>query len=284
MRTRIGARLRQARPPISDGWAASQEGRNVLRDVLRTPRGTPVTATGGRRSHVITLVAVLGAAVAVTAVLAIPRLVGSPDESTVTAAALDTYRPGDVAFFDHIQVGGPAAEEVEFYESLSAGSVAASAVIAAEVVDVRETRVITGEIATDQVPMYGVALRPVEVLAGSLRGEYSEELTVEFVGDQANLAQKIDDMKATMPQGQSVWFLRYKGEGVNPVDRPLSANEQETLEGDEQYYRLTSSQGLFIQGKEHVIDPVAAADPESMAAEAESYDTMSQLVRSLRNK
>lgn len=230
----------------------------MANDVLGPPRGTGEEPDWRRRHRGIALVAVVVAAVAVIAGVAIPRLFGP---------ALDVYRPDDVAFFEQIEVGGPAAEEAERYESLSAGRAAADAVVVAEVVDVQRTRVIVGEVDTDRVPMFGVVVRPVELVAGKLPNAYADELTVEFMaGDRPD--QEVERLRADLPEGRSVWFLRLEN------DNPEAA---------EQYYRLISSQGFFVQGEENVVDAVSGVEPRGMAEEGESYGDLSSLVRLLRD-
>lgn len=112
----------------------------------------------------------------------------APESRVPSAAELDNYRPGDLAFFNELKLHGaltfaPPAD-------LAVAARQSTAVVVADVVDVRHTRTIVGDTPSDQVPKIGVVLRPVEVLHGKLRPELAE-VVVEFILPEGNLANEV---------------------------------------------------------------------------------------------
>lgn len=211
----------------------------------------------------------------------------------------DTYRAGDIAFFGGERSGGGAVSEVEHYDSIESAAKAASAVIVAEVIDVRHTRTVYGEERSwDRFHMVGLVLRPVEVLRGDVPDELAQELTVEFmhtVGppDTSDPRDVVERQKASLPEGRSVWFLRSKAEEGERLKaylakegKELTEQEIAMMEAEKPYYRLTSSHGLFVQGEHHVVNPVAfhqEATANTMLADGESYRKLSELIAAIRD-
>lgn len=212
------------------------------------------------------------------------RLAGRPTPSAPSATSpttvpdLDRYDAAAAAFFAPFAATG-GGSEAEHYASLRDAYRAASVVVVAEVAGVRVTRTLNAG-TPDAVTYVGVVLRPVEVLRGALRDPAAREVVVEFLGDPASAA-------ATVPGGYGVWLLRNKGDlppGVTP--KPGAPPNDEAA-----YYRLVSSQGLFVQGDGHVTNPVRerpGPEPggprDAVAREAESFGTLSALVAHLRGR
>jgi len=232
-----------------------------------------------------------GSVAAVTAAIAIAagtaavvlrdRTDSRPAENTVAAPDVDRYDPRAEAFFREYAPGS-GATEAEHFASLSDAYGSATVVLLAEVTDVRPTRTVPAG-SPDAVTYTGVVLRPVEVLRGELRG--SGPVVVEFAGPT----------DAAAPGGFGVWLLRNKG------DVPFGAAPKPGAPANDEsaYYRLVSTQGLFVQGRTHVVNPVReratpeigapSSDPEAngprdpVAREAESFATVSALVAHLRS-
>ncbi|MFC7216847.1 hypothetical protein ACFQLX_01470 [Streptomyces polyrhachis] len=230
------------------------------------------------------VVAVCAAAVVAAGVVVGVQSFGGDDGSSGTGGTVSAAE-----FYAPLAFGG-SMREVEHYDSLADAADAADAVVIAEVAGVKETRLIEGD-GSDRLSMLGVVIRPVEVLRGSLPASDEEELTVEFIGGSADLDQTVAEMKAALPEGRSVWFLRAKAEegkrhldelkqaGTTPSDQELAA-----IEGDKPYYRVVSSQGLFVEEGANVVNPVAAEDAEAdpMITEGEKYTELSELVAHVR--
>jgi hypothetical protein len=68
-----------------------------------------------------------------------------------------------------------------------------------------------------------------------------------------------------LPKGLAVWFLKSKG------DPPAAP-----------YYVLSSSQGLYLQGKDHVVCPTALTNPGAMVAELEAKRHLSEVAEAVR--
>jgi hypothetical protein len=278
--------LRSARPPAHDGWHDTDEGRQILAHILSTTpkEETHMTPPTRRRPARMALIAA-GAVAATTAValLAGPQLFDQDD----TAAGKG--KQSALAFFEPLRFG-TGMREVEQYDSLDAAAEAASAVVMAEVVDVRMTRVIEGE-GGDRLYMIGVIVRPVEILDGALGEASQQQLTVEFTGGGEDPAAAVEQMKSQLPERESVWFLRSKAEEgerlleeLKQAGRTPSADWVRAVKGDRPYYRVVSSQGLFVQDEQDVINPIVGEDgtSDTMVAEGEKYDEVSHLADHVR--
>ncbi|MDT0489225.1 hypothetical protein RM717_01735 [Streptomyces griseus] len=243
-----------------------------------------MTSPARRRPARTGLIAV-GALVATTAValLAGPQLFGQDG-----TAGSEGQRSAS-AFFEPVRFG-TSMRETERYDSLKAAAEAASAVVTAEVVDVRTTRVIEGE-ESDRLYMIGVVIRPVEILNGALDEASRQQLTVEFIGGSEDPAAAVERMKSTLAEGESVWFLRSKAEeGKHHLEELKQAGSTpspdvvEAIEGDRPYYRVVSSQGLFVQEGQEVVNPLVSEDETSnvVVTEGEKYDKVANLADHVR--
>jgi len=194
------------------------------------------------------------------------------------ADEIDLYQPGAADFYRSFRMEG--ARSAEYYETLKEAVPAASAVVVAEITGIKQTRIIQGEMADDRLPMIGVILRPVDVLAGQLPPEFAAELTVEFIGsdDPATL----DRLKADLPAGhRGLWFLRHKTAGI-PGKAPVRVQPAEAA-----YFRTVSPQGLFVQGPSTVDSPLVETDGDvgrldDMSAEGRRFTRLSELVGEVR--
>jgi hypothetical protein len=282
--------VRDVRPPEPPEWHTTEDGRRILARVLRRARdeeSETVTSETRRRSAPRKLIAI-GAAVATAAVALLvgPQLIDS-DERT-DSASVSQPRAG---FFDPLRFGS-GMREVEHYDSLNAASSAASAVVLAEVVDVRATRVIVGE-GKDRIHMAGVVLRPTEVLNGRLNSTSDARITVEFMMGSENPSRSVELMKSQLPSGTSLWFLRSKAEegarhlaDLRKAGRTPSADARRAMAAEKDFYRVVSSQGLFVQSGQDVTNPIVNTDEgaDPMVKEGERYTQVSQLARDVRGK
>ena len=158
-------------------------------------------------------------------------------------AGVDRHRAGDVRFFAAFRY--PEAAEAEVYGTLDDSLRGADAVVLGRVTDVRVTRLVGDP--DDRIPMYGVTVEPHEVLRGSLPAAHARGVVVEFV----SAAASAEELRRALPDGYAVWVLRNKASlapGVVPKAPPP------TYERD--WYRLVSSQALFVQGERHVVNPL----------------------------
>lgn len=169
---------------------------------------------------------------------------------------VDRYRAGDLAFYEAFAY--PEGAQVEVYTALDDMLTQATAVVLAQVTDVRITRVV-GPTPAEALPYVGVTIRPVEVLSGALPARHSAALTVEFV----SVAGAVDELRAMAPGGYAVWVLR------NKAELPAGFAKGTPPVAERDYYRLVSSQGLFVQGETHVVNPLAHEDGPEIPIEGD---------------
>jgi hypothetical protein len=180
------------------------------------------------------------------------------DTAVNAPQSIDGFRRADLAFY--AEFAYPEADEAEYYGSLDEALTGATAVVLGQVTGVRVTRLV-GESATDAVPYAGITIRPVEVLRGSLPAEQTDALTVEFVTG----GTEVDRLRTMLPGGHGIWVLRQKGE-IRPGVTPKAQLQQ----NEHGYYRLVSSQGLFVQGESHVVNPLEHGDGAEIPLPGES--------------
>ncbi|MFC6884235.1 MULTISPECIES: hypothetical protein [Actinomadura] len=213
-------------------------------------------------------------------VTATPHRTAMARGAAVADAELDAYRSENVRFFNRFRM--PGALLVKPPRDLAAGARKATAVIVAEVADVRRTRVVGPSEA--RVPMTGVVLRPVETLHGRLRPELNE-VVVEFLGEATvDSPNPVAALRASLPRGKSVWFLRWQGTPPNvskPGARPIPAESKA-------FYDVISLEGgMFTQGARTVVSPIAAesgdpAGPPTMRKDGERLRKLSELAKKVR--
>ncbi len=269
-------------------------------------RSRPAAATEGGRVSRRTLligaggvaaVAAVGVGVGVSQRSATPSAAPPPGAAAAAAPAadalpearaLDAYHAGDAAFFGRFKLEG--AIELERYATVEAMASAASVVTVGRVQDVVHTRTITGE-GSDRVTMVGLVIEP-QVVKGSVKSASRERLVVEFLGGDSSAAASVARLKAELPQGYAVWFLRSKAEEVaayraemKRLGRKITAADAARLTQDARYYRLVSSQGLYLQGSKEVENPVVDThDPgnKALLKRTDRIDRLSQLVNTVR--
>jgi hypothetical protein len=194
----------------------------------------------------------------------------------------------DLAFFDPTVLPGAALARPP--GDLTEAVAASTAVIVAEVVDVRPTRTLAGETDRDTLEVLGVVLRPVEILHGAVPAERGE-VVVEFLtatGRDAALAS----MRSSIPQGEGVWFLQTADIGQL---RELSVDGPAGRDGH--YYHVTHLRGgVFVQGEGQVVAGPWPSEPDhprepgerdssqlpSMATDGERFASLDELIAHLR--
>lgn len=195
------------------------------------------------------------------------------------AEALNQYPPGDASFYDPLAWG--QFMEAEWFGSVEEAARSASVVVVAEVTDVYVATKTDG-VEDDPSDMYnlGIDLRPIEVVKGELPPKYRERLTVDrpLAGTETPVDQLVEEMRANLPAGPAVWMLRNETEFI----KAMKGREPTVSEARGPDYWLVSSQGLFIQGVQHVENPIVGYE-EPMVHEGEDYERLSKLVEYVRN-
>lgn len=203
-------------------------------------------------------------------------------------SALDRWHPGAARFYRELM---PHAgdSEMAHHKTLRQLTMDASAVVIAEPGEVFETRTIVGE-GTDRLTMVGLRLKTVDLIRGKLDVSYQGSTVVEFVGGSAGSAAALETVRELPPDGAAVWFLRAKQEGATEreslrkrLGAKGSTREASVLEEDKPFYRLVSSQGLYIQGRQAVENPLLPDDHhDEVVEEAASSERLSSFKQRLQ--
>ncbi len=139
--------------------------------------------------------------------------------------------------------------------------------------------------------MIGVTVHVDEVIRGHLNGGEDDDIVVEFLGGSSDPTKGLDQMR--LPDAKSVWFIQSKAEGASERRRKVEAAGQSWTDLNEQvaradapYYRLISSQGLFVQGEQSVVNPLGrdADEDAGMTADGEARKRMSDLISAVRSR
>jgi hypothetical protein len=108
---------------------------------------------------------------------------------------------------------------------------------------------------------------------------HTQELIIEFMGGA-------DPTK--YPRGKAIWFLHRKGTATRHLKSPPPVDPAER-----DLYRVLSSQGLFIQGEDGVVAPLAekhepteaqatAGTPADAAVDGEQSQKLSDLAARIK--
>jgi hypothetical protein len=234
-----------------------------------------------RRALIAGAVIVAAGAVAAGGVLGRRYFLSGVDDAT-----LDTFHRSDVEFFTRMRM--PGALDV-IPPSLTEAIKMSSVVLVGEIVDVRTTEPVTGEVPTDKVYGVGFVVRPLEIVQGSLPLRFRDELTLDLMFGATDPTGSLDKIRAALPKGPTVFFLRSGEDAVNNLidywekkGKPVRGGTAR-LDRDRQYYGLVSHAGILVQGPDRVLTP--AWEPElieGMVEEARSYEKLSDLVAYLR--
>jgi len=253
---------------------------DIAASVIRARRRTltrQILAIGGAAVAVLALAA--GAVVLVGEALAPSS--GSPPTATASPAApgaIDWYDPRDLEFYrqfrwDAVSLARPP-------EDLSAAVEQSTAVVLAQIVDVRATR----RVGDPAIAMSAFVLRPVEVITGRLRPELAGVVEVEFFGlpaDPAGLAE----MRTSLPKGLALWFLRWLGEPAATV-KPGAPSVSGVA--DLTRYTTVHPTMVFASGTDGVYSAFFLDQPTFTAKDAPNealrLARLSELVADLRNR
>ncbi|MEQ4206263.1 hypothetical protein [Actinopolymorpha sp. B9G3] len=249
-----------------------------------TRSGVPETASRSglkRRALIAGAVVVAAGAGAAGGVLGTRYFLLGVDDSV-----LDTHHRSDAEFFAQMRMSG-ALDVIP--PSLTEAIKMSSVVLVGEIVDVRATEPVTGEVPTDKFYGVGLVVRPLDVVQGSLPLRFRDELTLDLMFGATGPTGSLETIRAGLPQGPAVFFLRSGEDAANNLiehwekrERPVPGGTAR-LDRDRQYYGLVSYNGILVQGPDHVLSP--AWEPElidGMAEEARTYKKLSDLVAYLR--
>jgi hypothetical protein len=213
---------------------------------------------------------------------------GQPSSTPVAPAAaseakasdLDTYRGGDLAFFERFKLEN--ALTLPPPASVSVAAEQSTAVVLAEVADVENGQTIVGDGTHDVMAKVGVVLRNVEVLDGALQPELKGRVVVELMLPDGADKVGIESLKTELPSGKSVWFLHWLGSP--PAVAKLKPGAVARPAHEQQLYGLISMQGVFVQGSDRVVSAVAEEHGPSadMATDGAQFKKLSELVTKVR--
>jgi hypothetical protein len=190
------------------------------------------------------------------------------------ATGLDVYRAADSQFYLRLVPEGAVLTRPP--ANLNEAVKEASAVVVAEIADIKLTRIVA------DTQMVGLVLRSPEVLQGSLK-HGTGDVVIEFLfGRPDEASQALSGMKSSLPAGKAVWFLRWQGEPpkVQKTDRPKSTV------GNPDLYNVLHLHAVFLQGQNGVVsafrEPDEPAPTEGVAASVSKHAKLSDLVRDVR--
>jgi hypothetical protein len=195
------------------------------------------------------------------------------------AADLNTYHAQDAKFYDSMRGKTTGALLAPPPATVKAATEEATVVVSAKIGEVAAQRVI-GDVQTMRV-----VLTDVDVLHGKLEPSLGDKVPVElFLGEPVNVDSQIKAFQSALPEGYSIWFLRWQGDkaavtkpGANPAEDPA----------DPSLYAVIHRQAVFAQGPKGVISAIAERDPEGHAmpglqAQAEKLSRLSDLADQVR--
>lgn len=142
--------------------------------------------------------------------------------------------------------------EVEHYDSLDAMTSGSEAVVLGKIVGVSLSRTFGGPEDAELIHLAALEVSASRVLAGRLT---STAMTI-VVEVTVPGGRNIEDLQATIPTEEAIYFLRNKG--TEASDLGFSPEE---IEAEAPYYRLVSSQGLIRNLEGAALPPEAAEDP-----------------------
>jgi hypothetical protein len=211
------------------------------------------------------------AASASAAAAATPPAPAAQQAPLPSAAELDAYRPADLSFYRALQLEGAAVVRPQSLPELQKQS---TVVVLARVVGAEQSRVVHG------TSVLAVVLRPQRVLGGRLQAD--GDLRVETLGlGPQTPEQQVAELRAGLPQGLAVWFLRWQG--TPPPRTKPNSPPPGPLPTDPHLYAMTHAYAVLVQGKGAVVAPLAGDDggPVGFLADIRAYRTMSGLVHRL---
>ncbi len=197
----------------------------------------------------------------------------------IAATDLDRHYPEDSKFYgpmaasmEGVLLGRPPAD-------VPAATKESTVVVAARVDQLSAQRII-GDVQT-----IGVQLTDIEVLSGKLEPSLNGAVTVELtLGEPVNVEKQVDAFRAALPKGYGIWFLRWQG-----AKKPVTKKEANPAEdpADSSLYGVVHRQAMFIQGADHVVNPITEHSLEGrslpgLQRNAEAFPKLSDLANKVR--
>ncbi|MFB9358920.1 hypothetical protein [Actinoplanes nipponensis] len=199
--------------------------------------------------------------------------------SGTPAAELNTYHARDAKFYDSMRGKTAGALLAPPPATVKAAADKATVVVSAKIGEVAAQRVI-GDVQTMRV-----VLTDIDVLHGKLEPSLGDKVPVElFLGEPVNVDSQIKAFQSALPEGYSIWFLRWQGDkaaitkpGANPAEDPA----------DPSLYAVVHRHAVFAQGPKGVINAIAERAPDGRAmpglqAEGEKQTKLSDLADQIR--
>jgi len=191
--------------------------------------------------------------------------------NAVAPADLDRHHPADMGFYDALRVDGallapPPADVAAAVED-------STLVVVATIADVSPARVI-GDLQT-----VGIRLDVVEVLHGEVRPEPGGPVVVEYpVGSPATVDSRVAALRGWLPEGATIWFLRWQGVRRPPVS---------TDPADPRFHSMIHMHAMFAQGQDKVVNPLGEHDTgfrslPGLQADGERFARLTELAARIR--
>ena len=195
----------------------------------------------------------------------------------VDAASLDRHRPSDLRFFDALRMDGALLTRPP--ADVRAAAQQSTVVVLARMRDITPVRVVGG------LQMGGIDLEVLETLSGNQRPELVGKVIVEFpLGDPSRADESVAALRAALPVGEGIWFLRWQGDKA-PVTKPeVTVN---TDPSDPRFYGLIHMYAMFMQGSGKVVNPLGehlegARPLPGLQSDGERFAKLSELAAHIR--
>jgi hypothetical protein len=157
-----------------------------------------------------------------------------------------------LSFWAPVANGYSAALEPEYFERLDDMITSATVVVIGEVLSAGVTRTL-GDPQGEEAPpidFWGVELKLLGVLSGDLHPKSGTEIII------VETHFRPGDI---VPRGAGVFALRHKLDMSSRRDPLPGAQDRPPPKGEDDKYRLVSTQGIFVDSDEGVRNPIAEA-------------------------
>ncbi len=163
-------------------------------------------------------------------------------------------------------------------------------IVLGHITGVQATRKSHGEVATDLIHYGGYVVEVDEIISGTLTDPGADSIVVELFNQDFDLTKNLDEGEAVMPKGQALWLLRSNKKITEVQIAYLKKKGRYTDQFGKDaaaaapFYQPTGIyQGVFMQGRSHVVSPFDPDRNTGAAVDAARDLKLSDLVSRVRS-